>query len=909
MGSIIYILLVQPIELLIELLFVFFFKAFDNLGFAIAGISLFVGFLTLPLYHVADRLQRKERDMRIAMQPGIQRIKTAFKGDEQYMILSTFYRQNHYHPAYALRSSVSLLIQVPFFIAAYQFLSHLPQLQGESFLIIRDLGKPDGLLSVGSLSINVLPILMTLINIIAGIIYTKGFPLRDKLQLYGMAGLFLVLLYNSPAGLVFYWTLNNVFSLIKNIFYKMRQPLKVLYILAVVGAMGMVSAILLFKSGFPMIKRLILLFGVAFIIALPLLVKAVQFFQTRYLARFMDKKKQVFHIFMLSMGLMWLVTAFVVPTNLIATSPIEFSFTGVVQNPLFYVYQTAVLLFGLFVIWPIFIYGMSNKQMRSLFAFLSLVFSFSALVNLFVFTGSYGNVSKVLLFDEPALLRASPIQAIVPFIVTIAVFIVVTFLLKSNKSRMLTSLLTIMVIASAANGLYTMVSIQKTYTIHAKNVEGNSLSEIQSDRMKPVIELNKEGNNVIVLFLDRAISSYLPIIFDQFPELEEQYEGFVYYPNTVSPGKVTLTGSPPIMGGYEYLPSAINKRNNEKLVDKHNEASLVMPVLFSEAGYDVSVFDPPLANYQWESDFSAFKTYPDIHVGSLKGRYSSQYKMEHPEIDLWGPEYESNLITRRIPMFSLLRIAYPILRQLFYYEGTYFLMDENTQNTNSFIDSYSVLHYLPRLTTAETERESFIFMVNDTTHEPIFLQAPGYEPVVDVTDISNPLQGDEYYDEKAQIHYHANVAALRKIGSWLDHLREEGVYDNTRIIIVSDHGNTLATPAFKEFSENGLLLASYNALLMVKDFESTKPMQTDNSFMTTADVPILALDQIREPAINPFTGKDVFEVVDKSLIECYYSSHDPQDNRGNTFDYNAQYSFSIHDSIFDESNWTSLGQE
>ncbi|WP_319756833.1 membrane protein insertase YidC [uncultured Sphaerochaeta sp.] len=899
----------QPIELLIELLFVFFYKAFDNYGFAIAGISLFVGFLTLPLYRVADQLQRKERDMRVAMQPGIQRIKTAFKGDEQYMILSTFYRQNHYHPAYALRSSVSLLIQVPFFIAAYHFLSHLPQLQGESFLFIQDLGRPDGLLSIGSFSINVLPILMTVVNVAAGIIYTKGFPLRDKLQLYGMAGLFLVLLYNSPAGLVFYWTLNNVFSLIKNIFYKLKQPLKVLYILAVIGAVGMVSAILLIKSDFPLIKRLVLLFGVVIIIALPLLIKAVQLFQARYLARFMENKKQVALLFILSMVMMWLISSFVIPANLIATSPIEFSFTGVVQNPLFYVYQTALLFFGFFVIWPIFIYGMASKEMRSLFAFLALVFSLSAVVNVFVFPGAYGNVSKVLLFDEPALLRASTLQTIIPLLVTLAIFIVITLLFRGIRLRILTSLLTITVLASAANGIYTMINIQKAYAIHAKNVEGNSLTEIQSDRMKPVIQLNKEGKNVVVLFLDRAISSYLPIIFNQFPELEEQYTGFTFYPNTVSPGKVTLTGSPPIMGGYEYLPSAINLREDEKLVDKHNEASLVLPLLFSETGYDVSVFDPPLANYQWESDFSAFKTFPDVHVSSLKGRYSSQYKMEHPEIDLWGPEYESNLITRRMPMFSLLRIAYPILRQLFYYEGTYFLMDENTQNTNSFIDSYSVLHYLPRLTSTVTEKNSFIFMVNDTTHEPIFLQAPEYEPVVDVTDIRNPLQEDEFYDEKAQIHYHANVAALRKIGIWLDYLREEAVFNNTRIIIVSDHGNTVATPAFRDFTENGLLLASYNALLMVKDFESTKPMQTDNSFMTTADVPILALDQIREPAINPFTGKDVFEVVDKSLIECYYSSHDPQNNRGNKFDYNAQYSFSIHDSIFEESNWTPLGQE
>ena len=64
------------------------------------------------------------------------------------MLLSTYYRQNYYHPVYALRSTFGLLIQIPFFIAAYSYLSHLEILHGASFLFIQDLGKLDGLLSV-----------------------------------------------------------------------------------------------------------------------------------------------------------------------------------------------------------------------------------------------------------------------------------------------------------------------------------------------------------------------------------------------------------------------------------------------------------------------------------------------------------------------------------------------------------------------------------------------------------------------------------------------------------------------------------------------------------------------------------------------------------------------------------------
>lgn len=47
-----------------------------------------------------------------------------------------------------------------------------------------------------------------------------------------MALFFLVFLYTSPSGLVFYWTLNNLFSLVKTIFYKLKHPGKVLAVLA-----------------------------------------------------------------------------------------------------------------------------------------------------------------------------------------------------------------------------------------------------------------------------------------------------------------------------------------------------------------------------------------------------------------------------------------------------------------------------------------------------------------------------------------------------------------------------------------------------------------------------------------------------------------------------------------------------
>jgi hypothetical protein len=39
--------------------------------------------------------------------------------------------------------------------------------------------------------------------------------------------------------------------------------------------------------------------------------------------------------------------------------------------------------------------------------------------------------------------------------------------------------------------------------------------------------------------------------------------------------------------------------------------------------------------------------------------------------------------------------------------------------------------------------------------------------------------------------YHVAMAALLLRGKWFDFLLENGVYDNTRIIIAPDHGSSL----------------------------------------------------------------------------------------------------------------------
>ncbi|MBR1470752.1 MAG: YidC/Oxa1 family membrane protein insertase [Lachnospiraceae bacterium] len=144
-----YNIVIQPIEYIIEVIFVLMNRFCGHPGYAIAMVSLAVSFLTLPLYIRADAIQAEERAKQEKMKRWVKHIRDAFQKEERYMMLSAYYAESGYRPLNAFKSTISLLLQIPFFIAAYHFLSHLALLKGCSFGPIPDLGEEDAIFRFG----------------------------------------------------------------------------------------------------------------------------------------------------------------------------------------------------------------------------------------------------------------------------------------------------------------------------------------------------------------------------------------------------------------------------------------------------------------------------------------------------------------------------------------------------------------------------------------------------------------------------------------------------------------------------------------------------------------------------------------------------------------------------------------
>lgn len=179
---------------------------------AVVSFSIMLNLLLMPLYYQMEQAGRVGRERQQRMNDEVARMKAHYKGRERYYYIRTVHRQFGYRPLSVVFASGDLYLQILVFATVYRFLSQHPALS------MGWLGQPDGWL----FGLNLLPILMTLLNVGAALLY--GTDRSKRIQSFVLAAMFLVLLYGSPAALVLYWTCNNAFSLVRNFIEKKVLP-------------------------------------------------------------------------------------------------------------------------------------------------------------------------------------------------------------------------------------------------------------------------------------------------------------------------------------------------------------------------------------------------------------------------------------------------------------------------------------------------------------------------------------------------------------------------------------------------------------------------------------------------------------------------------------------------------------
>ena len=621
-------------------------------------------------------------------------------------------------------------------------------------------------------------------------------------------------------------------------------------------------------------------------------------------------------IFLMAAGFLSLLTGLTIPGMVIVFSPQEYMGLSDVNNPISYLLHTFVQSAGLFGLWGFVFFRLLSDKKRNI---LNCVFWCACVISMmdYLFFGrDFGMISPGLVYLVPPQYQTRDV--VINTVAVIAALFLSVLIYIRFKKFLKYPLIILLLVA------FFGFEISATVIIRDYNYVKSVKADLDENT---VIHLDKNGKNVVVIMMDRMLGAFLPYLMYERPDLYDRLDGFTYYPNTVSFGGHTNFGSPGLYGGYEYTPREMNKRDDLLLYEKQNEALRVMPVMFSDNGYRVTVCDPTYAGYKWIPDIKIYDDRPEIK------KYITMRREVMSEEDV-------KVLERNFFWYSVFKSA-PVLMQMGIYDnGDYNISEKRavdfTQSTESvsvaegtdavFLDSYNVLDSLPEMTeVGEAGENTFVMMSNDATHERNLLQEPDYVPSPRVDnreyDDANPRRycEDGSYIDMSQYdlaaHYEINMAALLKLAEWFDYMRKKGVYDNTRIIIVSDHGTRLRRNPdmimeYTDASDNNMSidLEMFNCMLMVKDFDA-KGFVTDQSFMTNADTPSLAMKGLLKDTVNPFTGANIDqgEIRKKKVFITGSSQHDTSENNGYRF--KPDIWFSVHDNIFDRSNWEFEGVE
>ena len=665
------IIFLEPLELIFEIIFTLAFKMTGSEGLAIIILSLVVSTLVLPLYKRAEKIESEQRAKEKELSYWMNHIKRHFKGDLKYMTLDAYYREKHYSPIYQLKSSLSILLQIPFFAAAYDLLGvrAAERFTGVSFLALNDLGAQDGLFTLGIIHINALPLIMTLVNLIATYFYSKGLTLKSVIRSMALPVIFLILLYNSPSALLLYWTMNNIYSLVKTILIKHSE------------------------SGTNAKK---------------VTTKAVpQSIFARQVKSFFVEETNT-GLFFFSALFMVVLTGLLIPLAYLSTSPEEFVYILNPQNPLHYLFQTFFMALGFFVLWPTVFYYLASKRVKiviSAFMFGMAVFS---AVNYLFFGTDTGIINTTLVFDKAPTYPLS--QQLINIAILLAILAACVLLYRFRKTVRIIILAAIMAMVTIS--VINAKRVQDTFD----NVEAN-IATYEAEAT-PIIQLSANGQNVMVIMLDKAVSGYIPYVFNEFPEIAEKYDGFIYYPNTISLGQNTLKTTSALFGGYEYTPEKMDARADESLAVKHDEALRVMPVLFSEQGYCSILMDLPFAGWSWNEDYSAFEDIDNCFAYHAKDFFNSNSE-NHVNAE--------NRRNRNLFMYSLFRCAPLFLQGVIYDNGDYLSVVKDSFNVNDVLQNYKVLENLDDMTVISNDYPGTLLLIdNETAHDNTVLE--NYDP-------------------------------------------------------------------------------------------------------------------------------------------------------------------------------------
>lgn len=382
-------------------------------------------------------------------------------------------------------------------------------------------------------------------------------------------------------------------------------------------------------------------------------------------------------------------------------------------------------------------------------------------------------------------------------LITISVIALITRLIKMSKMEYFIDFVCITV------SIMLVVSLTDVSKKTADNVEAQNSYQVTT-----INEFNySEDENFIIFLVDSFDSETFSNLLEVYPEYKEIFKDFTYYPDTICAYPYTSRSIPYILSGQWY-------ENQGNFVSFASEAVYESPLFASlqENNYRLDMYE---AEFLYDLDVSKYSNIVESEVD-----ISDEQIFRKDEMQLamykYAPYFMKSNYEMDLDSFN---------------ETIEIVEDENTEDLELF--TWSDTDFYQK--TQETDIT--------TTDQKVFkfIHLEGAHIGFDLDENCNRIEGGTYEQKQRGV--------ITMINAYLTKLKESGVYDNSRIIIMADHG--FDPDADEEFAH---IQERSNSLLMIKGMNEDHDFQINDSSITYEH-----LQDMYQNLLNGADGNSCFE--------------------------------------------------
>jgi hypothetical protein len=386
-----------------------------------------------------------------------------------------------------------------------------------------------------------------------------------------------------------------------------------------------------------------------------------------------------------------------------------------------------------------------------------------------------------------------------------------------------------------------------------------------------IFELSSK-QNVFHFVLDGFQSDvFLDIVETDRAAMDRRFSGFTFFANHAGAFPTTIVSIPAMLTGQAYR----NQEPMRRFIAQQFKRGSIYGVMRSQ-GYQVDV----VSGLQYD-----------------KAAATNYYRLPTPYVT-----YDAyvKFTAWQLADLSLFRHSPHLVKPAIYNGQSWRLQNafgsdgaDTTGRRHLPVNGEAFLRdFTPRLRIAH-DRPLYKYVHVGIPHWPMTLDA-------DCTYIGVKRASRDLYTGQAR-------CAVKRVGEFLDRLRELGLYDSSMVVISSDHGIAIPPDGFngdRDIFGGPLsnLSGSALALLVVKPPHSSGPLRVSQAPTMISDIPATIVDTLGLK--NPFPGMSAMKIDEQAARPRSFAVYPWSSADWNADHFPHMDVFTINGSVIDGAAWT-----